>query len=490
MTAGGAAFVTVGTDFHPFDRLISWVDRLAQEQPDGPGWLVQHGFTAAPIHAQGRQFLDSVGVHHAFADAPFVIAHGGPATVTEARRLGHVPIVVPRDPSYGEHVDDHQLRFARKMHQEGIVVCCETEHELRAAVNKALSEPSLFRLPDGHATDDRVATTVRRFAEIVDPLVSTSVKSPTVLFLGGFGRSGTTLFERLIGEAEGVCVLGEVVHLWERGLLANERCGCSLPFADCPQWQRIGRAAFGGWENVDAARVLALKARVDRNRFIPLVALPVRTKGFGTALREYVSYYERLYAAAAEVTGSSVVVDSSKHASLAFCLSRSSVDLRVLHVVRDSPGVTHSWTKRVRRPEAGESGDAFMPRYSAAKAAILWDAYNALFEMLRARRPLLRRVRYERLIAAPGQTLGEVADFAGIDRAALPVVAGRSVQLAASHTVAGNPMRFRTGTVQLTPDETWRTQMSASRRFLVAMLTLPLRVWYGYGGTAAGRRAH
>lgn len=489
MTEGPAAFVSVGTDFHPFDRLVSWVDQLAADQP-ATGWLMQHGYTRAPKVAAGQQFLVADDIKQAFAAAPFVVTHGGPATVTEARKHGHLPIVVPRDPAYGEHVDEHQLRFARKMHAEGIVVCCETEEDLRTAVHQALSDPAAFRLSEGADADGNVARTVQRFAEIVDPLVGRPRNSgPTVLYLGGFGRSGTTLFERLMGEAAGVCVLGEVVHLWERGLLANERCGCSLPFLDCPQWRRIGQKAFGGWENVDVARVLALKARVDRNRFIPQVAGNLPLPGFRAALREYVGYYERLYAAAAEVTGASVVVDSSKHASLAFCLTRSSVDLRVLHVVRDSPGVAHSWTKQVQRPEADGGDAAFMPRYSAAKGAVLWDAYNALFELLRLRRTRFSRVQYEQLICSPAATLREVATFAGVDPDRLPVVADGSVELAASHTVAGNPMRFRTGSITLRSDDSWRTQMSARSQMVVAAITAPQRAWYGYGLSREGRRA-
>ncbi len=46
------------------------------------------------------------------AQATVVVCHGGPGTVTEARDAGHVPLCMPRDPELGEHVDDHQQRFA------------------------------------------------------------------------------------------------------------------------------------------------------------------------------------------------------------------------------------------------------------------------------------------------------------------------------------------------------------------------------------------
>src|SRR5215813_3238781 len=45
---------------------------------------------------------------------------------------------------------------------------------------------------------------------------------PRVILLGGLGRSGTTLVERIVGELPGVVALGEVVHLWRRDVRDNE----------------------------------------------------------------------------------------------------------------------------------------------------------------------------------------------------------------------------------------------------------------------------
>ena len=83
-----------------------------------------------------------------------------------------------------------------------------------------------------------------------------------VLFLGGLGRSGTTLLERVLGELPGVCPVGEVVHLWQRDLRDGDRCGCGIPFADCEFWTRVGKLAFGGWDAVDVDRVLHLRHTV------------------------------------------------------------------------------------------------------------------------------------------------------------------------------------------------------------------------------------
>ena len=111
---------------------------------------------------------------------------------------------------------------------------------------------------------------------------------PTVLYLGGLGRSGTTVLERVLGELPGVCSAGELVHLWRRGVLDDETCGCGEPFGSCRFWTEVGRVAFGGWSRDLAVRMVELRPRVDRTRFVPALLAPrFMRHHLREALREY-----------------------------------------------------------------------------------------------------------------------------------------------------------------------------------------------------------
>jgi UDP-N-acetylglucosamine transferase subunit ALG13 len=493
--------VVVGTDHHPFDRLVSWVDRwLVEGGGDRVRCVLQYGSSQAPAAPGARPYLAHAELQQLMQAADIVVSHGGPATIMECRRTDHLPIVVPRDNRRGEHVDEHQRRFAQRLSEEEMVVLCESEELLRAALEGALARPSQFRLatPGAAASGSaEVSAPVRRAGELLDGLLAGAASTTsgtagtgrsTVLFLGGFGRSGSTLVERLVGELPGACALGEVVHLWERALRDDELCGCGERFHECPFWRKIGDVAFGGWDNLDPRHVLSLKHTVDRNRYVPQLAAPQLRPAMRRAVAEYVRLYERLYAAALQVSGATVLIDSSKHASLAFALRWSpQLDLRVLHIVRDSPGVAYSWTKRVRRPEAAAEED-YMPTYSPARAGLLWSAYNGMFELLAARGARTRRLRYEDLLADPTGSLREVASFAGLnaETAAGLVTHGRGdmavVELSATHTVAGNPMRFDTGRVTLRRDDAWRSGLPEREQRVVTTLTAPLRIRYGYAG--------
>ncbi len=302
-----------------------------------------------------------------------------------------------------------------------------------------------------------------------------------VVFLGGLGRSGTTLLERMLGEIPGVCALGEVVHLWQRDIRNGDSCGCGKQFADCEFWAEVGERAFGGWRNVDVDRVLHLRDSVERTRHIPVLAVSRKS----AEVRAYADYYARVYRAAATVGGASVIVDSSKHSALAYCLRATGLDLRVVHVIRDSRGVAYSWTKQVDRPEAtGEE----MTRYTPARAAMLWNAHNTALGLLRRVGVPVSRVRYEDLIAAPAAALTRVADFAGVHVSAadLNFLHDDRVTLGTCHSAAGNPMRFITGDIALRRDDAWVEALPTGQRRLVGALTAPLLGAYGYQIT--GRR--
>ncbi|MBR8741255.1 sulfotransferase [Nocardiopsis sp. MG754419] len=296
------------------------------------------------------------------------------------------------------------------------------------------------------------------------------------------GRSGSTLIERFLGELPGFCSVGEVVHLWRRGLLENERCGCGLAFADCGFWVEVGKRAFGGWERLDLPRVLRLKNSVDRTRFLPLLLNEVADESAVAARgMRYTDLYHRLYSAVSEVAGARVIVDASKHASLAACLRRRyGSRMRLLHVVRDPRAVAHSWGKRVARPEASlASSEPEMARYSAGRSAVQWMTQNSAMDALARLGVPTLRVRYEDFVADPASEFERIAEFAG--HVGPPLALGeQGVTMSVGHAISGNPMRFQGGPVGVRADHRWREELAPWRRRLVTAATAPLRGRYGY----------
>lgn len=131
-------FVTVGTDSHPFPRLLRWVGAWAIEH--GQWQLeVQHGATPAPPFGHAFAYLGREETRSLFRSAAVVVCHAGPATITQARAFGHLPVVVARDPRIGEHVDDRQMLLARRLAAAGVVWLAESEAGLGRAIAAALA---------------------------------------------------------------------------------------------------------------------------------------------------------------------------------------------------------------------------------------------------------------------------------------------------------------------------------------------------------------
>ncbi|MET7374690.1 glycosyltransferase [Micromonospora arida] len=170
--------VAVGTDKHPFDRLVDWLAQWHAQAAGPIGLTVQHGHTTAPQLSGAVPFLGHDALQQAMIDADLVVCHGGPATILEARRHGHLPIVVPRDPARGEHVDNHQLLFARRLGAAGLVALCETREALHDALAAGVADPSRYAVAADPEAHEARRAAVARVGQIVDDLVARSIPRP------------------------------------------------------------------------------------------------------------------------------------------------------------------------------------------------------------------------------------------------------------------------------------------------------------------------
>lgn len=303
-----------------------------------------------------------------------------------------------------------------------------------------------------------------------------------VVFIGGCGRSGSTLLARMLGEFPRFFSTGEMRFIWQRGLVENQLCGCGTPFRECPFWKAVGDEAFGGWHEIDAHEMAALERAVDRHRYIPFLVAPRLWPGYERRLARYTDALARLYSGVAHVTQGAYIVDSTKDPPFAFLLRRvPGIDLRVVHLVRDSRGVAFSWTKRVRKPE--ETGTtSYMNTYHPVEMGFRWMAYNLCFHVLERLGIPRLLTRYEGLVTSPHAEIERIArhldeelgeeHFSFLNRDGL--------DLGVHHTVSGNPMRFEQGKIPLHLDEEWRTRLNPLHKRLVSICTFPLLVRYGY----------
>lgn len=107
-------FVTVGTHEQQFNRLIKEIDRLKESGIIQEDVLMQTGFsTYEPKYCEWKKMLSYNEMNEMYEKADIIITHGGPASFMKALEMKKVPIVVPRQAQFDEHVNDHQVEFVK-----------------------------------------------------------------------------------------------------------------------------------------------------------------------------------------------------------------------------------------------------------------------------------------------------------------------------------------------------------------------------------------
>ena len=159
-------FVSVGTDHHPFDRLVGWASEWAEHHPEDEVF-VQYGTSSTPTAGDGTDLLDRTSMLARVAAADVVVVSCGPGGVMDVRAAGRLPIVVARREPLGEHVDDHQLAFARHLETNGLARTIEDGPGFTAVVDEARRHPDRFRV---EFVDDQPSG-IAEFGRLADRLV-------------------------------------------------------------------------------------------------------------------------------------------------------------------------------------------------------------------------------------------------------------------------------------------------------------------------------
>ena len=129
-------FVTVGTHEQPFNRLIEAVDKMKAEDVFDDDVIIQTGYsTYEPKFCEWQKLYPYDKMLDLVKQARIVITHGGPSSFIMPLQIGKIPIVVPRQKQYGEHVNDHQLEFCKAVEVRfGNIIVIDNKDELRNSI--------------------------------------------------------------------------------------------------------------------------------------------------------------------------------------------------------------------------------------------------------------------------------------------------------------------------------------------------------------------
>jgi len=289
--------------------------------------------------------------------------------------------------------------------------------------------------------------------------METSNSSIQVLYIMGYGRSGSTVLDIVLGNHPDVESVGELINLPRSAWINNEFCACGQRANECQYWVNVKQEWIKRTGMSDIYAYAALGEALQRQR--------LRFQGFvqpDCSSHEFQVYAEQtraLYESIRKVSGKSIIVDSSKNPLRAFVLSFiPGIDLHLIHLVRDGRGVAWSLKKSFTKNEkAGVQID--LKSHPIWRSAITWSLANIQSAWVRQQLEEKKsiQVKYEDFIAEPGKILFQIGQLIGLefDEVVMALDAGDSMKV--GHTVAGNRLRMSCA-VKLRLDEEWKQKMS------------------------------
>lgn len=100
--------------------------------------------------------------------ARIVITHGGPSSFIMPLQIGKIPVVVPRQKKFNEHVNDHQVEFVRAVaERQGNILVVEDIETLGDVVKNYTDMTGALR---GEIKDNNQIF-MEKFERIVDEVL-------------------------------------------------------------------------------------------------------------------------------------------------------------------------------------------------------------------------------------------------------------------------------------------------------------------------------
>jgi len=307
---------------------------------------------------------------------------------------------------------------------------------------------------------------------LADPVDPVTGPGSRVVYVMGYGRSGSTLLDILLSSHPRLTGVGEL------GLLRHWhshdfRCSCQASVRQCAFWSGVTSRFTGHMAAAGLAPDGDYQTAVEpRSRLRALLADRIPAQ----ATEAYRRFAEATFRAIGEAAGGSeVIVDSSKSAGLfvgrVYALSHlTGLDVRAIFLVRDGRGVLWSALKRAGTPELG--GDRRSATTRGLRALASWTITNRqCLQMQERLGDRVLRVRYEDLVTAPGTELARIGRHIGVDLKEVEERIAAGATFGPGHQVSGNRLRNE-ATITLRADIQWQQKLPLLWRWL-------FRVWAG-----------
>jgi len=305
-----------------------------------------------------------------------------------------------------------------------------------------------------------------------------------VVYVVGASRSGSTIFDTILGNHDSVESVGELINAPRAWADEDEHCACGELAKSCGFWREVRNEwtkLTPGLPHEENWR--AIQRKFERSRHIGRILIHGRKQSLD--FQRYAHGVTELYRAIQRVSGKPVILDSSKNPIRALTLSYvNAIDLRLIHLVRDGRGVAWSFKKAYKK-DAAKGVQQDLPSRPIARSAASWWLANTLAELAMKRIDSSKkgRLRYEDFVSHPQEMLKIVGGISGLSFQSVADKLAENKEFTVGHTVAGNRVRLL-GKVKIQQDIEWVSGLSGGEKRLFWILAGHMARRYGYERSA------
>jgi len=139
-------YVTVGASL-PFDRLIEYIDKeIAPKFNEKFIAQIHDTSSYIPKNIEYIKTENKKSFDEHIKSADLIISHAGMGVIIDCIKYHKKLILVPRDPSLGEHIDGHQYEICEYLEEKNkdIPIVYDLNNLYNTIINKMNSSPSVF----------------------------------------------------------------------------------------------------------------------------------------------------------------------------------------------------------------------------------------------------------------------------------------------------------------------------------------------------------
>jgi hypothetical protein len=299
-------------------------------------------------------------------------------------------------------------------------------------------------------------------------------ESTRLVYIMGRGRSGSTVLAELLGHADDLQNVGELVSRM------TGACGCGEPFSECGFWQQVQtayeRKAGANWERD--------RTLLQKQAYLPHFPSTWLARRNEATVQELRTINLAFIDAITNVASKTAVVDASKELTRALFLMRHLPDTKFVHIVRRPESTVASYRDRIKRGNIRflrrEYRSGFLDCLFLALIASSWVVGNLLAELIRLLSPArVLRVRHEDLCENPVRELRRLEKFLEFSLSTLIDTVEQERPMQVGHIIAGS-YRMRSGTFILERTTNKGVHLPWLYRIMVRAIAWPLMLVYGY----------